>query len=236
MFYVYKIENKIDRKVYIGQTKTPEKRWDAHKKKRTNKYLSAAIGKHKIENFEFSICEICNSQSEVDQAEISWIAKMRLSLGKENVYNANDGGSGNSGFKLTKPRIISPETRIKISKSLTGKKQSEETKTKRSNKLKGRKRVEEVRKNISNGKKGKKFSDEHIKNISIGHMGQIPWNKGTKGAQTAWNKGKLKILSNTEIFEINKLLLEGKSIYAIASILKIGRSVIKRFLSKVSDE
>lgn len=34
-------------------------------------------------------------------------------------------------------------------------------------------------------RKGKKLSEEHKEKL----RGKIPWNKGTKGAQTAWNKG-----------------------------------------------
>ena len=37
--------------------------------------------------------------------------------------------------------------------------------------------------------RGKKLSDEHRKNLSTAHMGNVAWNKGKTGLQTAWNKG-----------------------------------------------
>lgn len=35
-----------------------------------------------------------------------------------------------------------------------------------------------------------RFSEEHKKSLSDAHKGCIPWNKGVKGSQEAWNKGK----------------------------------------------
>ena len=37
---------------------------------------------------------------------------------------------------------------------------------------------------------GKHHSEESIKQNADAHIGQIPWNKGTKGVMKAWNKGK----------------------------------------------
>lgn len=67
------------------------------------------------------------------------------------------------------------ETKEKISKSLTGKKQSDTTKLKRSQSLKGHR-------SLSKGKpspwKGKHHTDESRKKMSDSHKGKIPWNKG----------------------------------------------------------
>lgn len=228
MHYIYIIENKITGKVYIGQTENPSKRWQAHKKKITNKHLSNSIIKYGIDNFLFNLCECFNSRAEADQAEIFWISEMKFYLGENNVYNANNGGSGNSGYKHTTSRVISEETKRKISQTLTGKKHSENTKLKMAQSRKGLKFSEEAKRKMSFAKKGKKFSKEHIKNISLGHIGQIPWNKGLKNKQKAWNKGNLMKLTDLQLYEIDKLILEGNSITAISKILKISRNVIKR--------
>lgn len=40
--------------------------------------------------------------------------------------------------------------------------------------------------------KGVPFSEEVKKKMSLARMGKIPWNKGIKGSQVAWNKGTAK--------------------------------------------
>ena len=60
--YIYKIENKINGKAYIGQTtKNPEIRWKEHKcsaKSGDMRRIYQAIRKYGIDNFEFSVlCE-----------------------------------------------------------------------------------------------------------------------------------------------------------------------------------
>jgi len=60
--------------------------------------------------------------------------------------------------------------------------QSEETKAKRRQTLKGRV-------SPSKGLKFGSYSKERCDNISKSCKGRIPWNKGKKGLQKAWNKG-----------------------------------------------
>jgi hypothetical protein len=48
----------------------------------------------------------------------------------------------------------------------------------------------EIRKKISDARLGMKFSEAHKRQIGISKMGLIPWNKGLKGVQPGWNKGK----------------------------------------------
>ena len=54
---------------------------------------------------------------------------------------------------------------------------------------KGSKHTKEARERISLVQIGKKLSKETKRNMSLAHVGQIPWNKGLKGVQIAWNKG-----------------------------------------------
>jgi hypothetical protein len=44
--------------------------------------------------------------------------------------------------------------------------------------------------NQTSFKKGHAVPDEWKKAVSLARMGNIPWNKGTKGIMKAWNKGK----------------------------------------------
>lgn len=49
---------------------------------------------------------------------------------------------------------------------------------------------EETKRKISERRMGIKFSEEHLKNLRKSHEGNVPWNKGKKGLQVAWNKGQ----------------------------------------------
>lgn len=55
MGYIYSITNKIDNKVYIGQTvRDLNQRWKEHFKNGSNcVYLKQALQKHGIDNFKF---------------------------------------------------------------------------------------------------------------------------------------------------------------------------------------
>lgn len=63
---IYKIENNINNKIYIGKAKNILKRWKAHKgferKRYPNKTLYKAFDKYGIENFDFSIIEKCDEE------------------------------------------------------------------------------------------------------------------------------------------------------------------------------
>ena len=52
---IYKIENLINHKVYIGQSKDIESRLYHHKHEETNKHLKYAFEKYGIENFSFEV-------------------------------------------------------------------------------------------------------------------------------------------------------------------------------------
>lgn len=52
---IYKIENLINHKVYIGQSKDIKSRFNQHKSGETNKHLKRAFEKYGIENFSFEI-------------------------------------------------------------------------------------------------------------------------------------------------------------------------------------
>ena len=96
MGYIYKITNKINGKVYIGQTKkTIEERFQEHLKKakiHTNRYLYDAMNKYGYNNFQVSKIEECNN-AKLDEREIYWIAYYK-SNNKKYGYNMTAGGGG----------------------------------------------------------------------------------------------------------------------------------------------
>ena len=107
---IYKIENKINGKVYIGQSINIENRWNGHKKAihgcsdSYNYPLYQAIRKYGLENFDFSILEECNIK-ELNEKEINYI-KINNSF-VPNGYNQTFGGQGNHGHgtKITLEQV-----------------------------------------------------------------------------------------------------------------------------------
>lgn len=60
MVGIYKIENKINGKVYVGQSRDILRRWRQHKVSRLQYPLYFAFQKYGINNFEFSVLEECD--------------------------------------------------------------------------------------------------------------------------------------------------------------------------------
>ena len=112
MGYIYKIENLINHKIYIGQTtkERPTDRFSQHRylarhpeQETSISYLHRAMNKYGIENFSFEIVELC-SEEELDEREIYWI-KYYDSQNQEHGYNLADGGLGCRGYKHTDEEI-----------------------------------------------------------------------------------------------------------------------------------
>ena len=87
---IYKIENKINGNVYIGQSINIERRWHDHKKRRkdSSTILGRAFIKHGISNFSFEIIETCTKE-ELNVREVYWVTKYNS---YHKGYNATPGG------------------------------------------------------------------------------------------------------------------------------------------------
>lgn len=110
MIGIYKITNKINNKIYIGQSNDIQRRFKEHQTKGSTSQipLDIAIKKYGKENFEFEILEEC-SLEELNDKETFWILKFNAI---ENGYNCNLGGDQqgvgehNSNSKLTEQDVI----------------------------------------------------------------------------------------------------------------------------------
>lgn len=105
---IYKIENKITGKVYIGQSVDIKKRlithrYNAYNEKNAdiyNLYLYTAIRKYGKENFTYTIIELCD-KSLLDEREKFWISYYKANQ-KEYGYNLSDGGDSRYVKELTR--------------------------------------------------------------------------------------------------------------------------------------
>lgn len=85
--YIYKITNKTNNKVYIGQSKTPKTRFSSHIKRKSGcRTLQNDIKKLGLSNFSFEIIEFSKYYNE---RERFWI-KHYSEIGE--VYNKHKGG------------------------------------------------------------------------------------------------------------------------------------------------
>lgn len=109
MGYIYKIQNKINNKIYIGQTvANPNRRWMQHKNNIKRDYLQhlalyKAMNKYGIENFLFEVLEEVPNEN-LDEREKYWI-KYFNSYGK-NGYNMTLGGRCTKLYNWDESEII----------------------------------------------------------------------------------------------------------------------------------
>ena len=97
---IYKIENLINHKVYIGQSIEIEKRWSAHKTSKDDLVIHQALRKYGIENFSFEIIEEC-SKEELDKKECFWITAFNSLI--PTGYNMVEGGSNGAALAMRIP-------------------------------------------------------------------------------------------------------------------------------------
>lgn len=115
---IYLLKNKVNNKIYIGQTWLPlHKRMGLQGKNYKNSiYLFSAIQKYGSENFEYEVLATCKDQAAADEFEAYFIIKYN-STNHEIGYNLKEGGSAGRH---------SEETKAKMSKTMSEKIWSEE--------------------------------------------------------------------------------------------------------------
>jgi len=97
---IYKITNRLNGKIYIGQTSQPlEKRFYQHSK--ANTPLGNAMRQCGLENFTIETVETCETYDELNQRERFWIRVLNCKVPKG--YNQSDGGESCT-VKHFKPR------------------------------------------------------------------------------------------------------------------------------------
>ena len=155
MIGIYKITNKLNGKVYIGQSIDIDTRWRQHINAKDNYAIHNAIKKYGKENFKFEVLLECPANM-LDVWERDMIALYDCI--SPNGYNLTEGGEG---YKC------SEETRLKMSEAKKGKPSwnkgipcSEEHKSKIGLANKGRKASIETKMKLSEAHKGIKQSEE----------------------------------------------------------------------------
>lgn len=151
-FYIYKVTNSINGKIYIGKTGKirPIMRWNEHlavarkgpKDKKRFQYLHKAINKYGEANFIFEIIDEFENEKLCFDAEILYISKFN-SMNRDIGYNRTIGGDGALGYKHTN------ETKQKMSEIRSG------THTGANNHFFGKTHTKETKDKISQSHAGK---------------------------------------------------------------------------------
>ena len=146
MRYVYIITNRINHKVYVGQTKNPVKRkkghWSAGRHDVVG-HLYSSMRKYGVENFSFEVIEECPDES-INDREQYWVAhydsfnreKLHdLFAGKKNpMFGTHGGFAGKRHTAATKQKMSITQQRLhaegKTTRLFAGHCHSEETKRK----------------------------------------------------------------------------------------------------------
>lgn len=149
-YYIYKITNLLNHKIYIDKHTYINNRKDNYTG--SGKLIKLAIRKYGIENFKKEILEICTPET-INEKEIYWIIK--LNAYSSNGYNLAKGGKGGNSTNGTHlytngkvNKFIHINEKIPEGYALGGKKILNEIRLKNSKALKGK------------------------------NTGKIPWNKG----------------------------------------------------------
>ena len=127
--FVYKVTNRVNGKVYIGQTtRTIAIRWKQHCNPANDQCLALhrAINKYGKENFTVEQIDVASDSEELNKKEQYWIAHYDSIAPKG--YNMTTGGGQGE---------IAEETRYRLGNANRGKHLSEETKKKMSEARKG---------------------------------------------------------------------------------------------------
>lgn len=208
---IYKITNRVNGKVYIGQTKNSlQWRWRKHcmpSEKCT--CLVRAIQKYGKENFTVEQIDTASDRDELNAKEIYWI--QHYDCIAPNGYNLKSGGNENLIYSEETRRRISQanigkkpsvETRRKISEANKGKKLSEETKRRMSESRTGRVVSTETRAKISQSLMGHSFTDETRRKMSEAQKKRVITDETRKKMSESSNrKRKVLCVETGEIFD-----------------------------------
>ena len=166
---IYKATNRVNGKVYVGQTARPLEVRIAEHRRHSNTPFDKAIKRHGVDNFVFEIIDRAETIEELNQKEKYWI-EYYSSMG-ENGYNVCEGGDNTIGYRhredsKQKMSLAKKTAYVGNGNPFYGKHHSEESRKKMSATRTGRVITDEWRKRISDGSVQKR----KVRNIETGEI------------------------------------------------------------------
>lgn len=201
---IYKITNKLNGKIYVGESVNIYLRWNEHRCRLRNNYndsehLQNAWNKYGEENFEFEVIEKCKIE-ELKKREHYWV----------NLLKSNDRKKGYN-IKLTNDEdkyLISDETRLKISIANKGRIHSLER-----NKKISLSKINIKRDSLTKNKISKTLKEKYKNNNIINPMNGKNQSKETKQKISEKAKNRIrKSRNNLIVLDINNQEIEKLSL------------------------
>ena len=116
MIGIYKIENLINGKVYIGQSIHIERRWQEHCKPSSRSLIGKAIQKYGKEHFTFQVLDECDEEY-LDELEERYISVYNSVV--PNGYNIETASKGKTSFVFYDQKVFAEIVEDIISGNLT---------------------------------------------------------------------------------------------------------------------
>lgn len=224
---IYILRNKVNSKVYVGQTwNTLKERWHSGHGYKECTHLNNAIEKHGKEQFCYEILTFCGTQAAADYWEDYFIVKYD-SRNKRKGYNLKGGGSrGKDSQEMKDAKSLrmsgesnpmygyewTDEQKKRMSENNKGEKNpffgkthSNETKAILSAVNAGRKATPETKQKMSASRKGKSPSEEHKKHLSESLKGRVITAEARSKISETLKKKEWVIVEGQRVF-IDKLM------------------------------
>lgn len=206
---IYKIENNINGKIYIGlTTKDLSKRIAGHIAENKS-YIQKALNKYGLQSFAVSVIDSAESREILCEKERYWIQHYNSKV--PNGYNLTDGGDGLINPSKVVRRAIAKKVSVlmKGNQYRTGIPHSEKTKKQIGESSKKVWSDLKFRKKLSDAHKGKVISEEQKIKISKAKTGvkrtDAVWNKGLKMSSIVGYVNSMKGKKRPDLSERNKL-------------------------------
>lgn len=206
---IYKIENNINGKIYIGLTTKGLSKRIAEHIAENKSYIQKALNKYGLQSFTASIIDSAESREILCEKEQHWIQHYNCKA--PNGYNLTAGGDGLINPSRAVRKKISKTLKKKhiVTEGFTGKNHTEESKKKISETLKKTFSSSKMRKKLSKAHKGRIISEETKQKISKAKTGvkrkDVAWNKGLKMSSVIGYVNPMKGVKRPDLVERNRL-------------------------------